>query len=320
MKGKTAILVDTGKFEIQERDVTCAEDEVLVKVEVCGLCNWEKGFFTGALPRGAEMTLGHEWAGTVVQAGANVAQISVGDKVTVLPDQLEGFAQYAAVKGNNCFKVADSVNIKDAFIEPLKCVVTVIRAVQPQAGDFGVVLGCGPMGLWVIQALRGGLLSGLIAIDIEEEKLALADKYGATHRINSKKEDINETVKEITGGHMCDFVVEGTGLPAMIEAGSRLLKQGRGRLGLMSYYEEPVEKLDFRPIADRGVEIYNPQPVYSENGLEDARRAVQLLNRGTFRQEDIITHRFPLERIQEAFETMAKKPKGYIKGVILPNG
>lgn len=318
MKGKIAYLTEKGKFEVHETEFTINKDEVLVKVAVCGLCNWEKGFFTGVIP-GAPCTLGHEWAGIVAEVGEEVTTFQVGDKVAVFPDRLCGFAQYAPVKANCCFKIARDINIYEAFVEPLKCIVTVLRSAAPEAGDWGVVVGCGPMGLWSIQALAGNMLAGLIAIDVDTAKLDLAKKYGATHVINSRTENMQEMVAKITGGHMADFVIEGTGIPGLVEPSARLLRVYRGRLALMSYYEENATNFDFRPMADAGAILTNPQPAYSEDNLEDTRRAVALVNNQTFQQEHIITHKFTLDNIQTAFETLVNKPAGYIKGVVICN-
>lgn len=318
MTGKVAVLLEPGKFEIQQREIEIEEDEVLVKVASCGLCNWEKGFFTGVL-EGAPCTLGHEWAGIVEECGAKVTRLKAGDHVAVFPDRLSGFAQYAAVKEDGCFLLDPSVNIYEGFAEPIKCVTTVLRSAAPEAGDYGVVLGCGPMGLWCIQALAGKMLAGLIAIDIDDGKLQAAAGYGATHRINSAKENAEEKIREITGGHMADFVIEGTGIPSMVSFGSTLLRTGRGRMVLMSYYESNVENYDFRPLADKGAIVLNPQPSFSEDGREDTRRAVALINNGTFNQKEIITHRFSLDEIQSAFEALVHKPEGYIKGIVICN-
>ena len=318
MKSKVAMLTEPGRFVMEEREVNCGADEVLVKVAVCGLCNWEKGFFTGVLP-GAPCTLGHEWAGVVAEVGANVTNLKAGDKIAVFPDALRGFAEYAPVKAENCFKLADNIDVYQGFAEPLKCVATVLRSAHPEAGDFGVVVGCGPMGLWCIQALAGKMPGGLIAVDVDDAKLEAARQNGATHVINSRKQDAEALVREITNGHMADFVIEGTGLPALVTPCIKMLRTGRGRLVLMSYYASDIKDFDFRLMADRGVVVTNPQPAYSADQLDDTRRAVALINNGTFCQEGIITHRFALDDIQTAFETLVNKPSGYIKGVVICN-
>lgn len=319
MKSKVAVLVEPGKFAIEQREISCAADEVIVKVASVGLCNWEKGFFTGVLP-GAPCTLGHEWCGVIVECGSDVTTLAKGDKVAILPtDGLRGFAEYANIRANSCFKLADNVNVYEGFAEPLKCVITTVRSAQPEIGDYGIVIGCGPMGLWCIQALAGKMLGGLIAIDVDDIKLDQAKKYGATHVINSRTSDAERIVAEITNGHMADFIIEGTGVPHLVPSCAKLLRICRGRVALMSYYEENIKEFDFRPFADKGAIITNPQPAFCADQLEDTRRAVALINNGSFDQSDIITHKFTLDQIQLAFETLVNKPKGYIKGVVICN-
>lgn len=318
MKTKTAILVEPGKFEIQEQEILLQPDEVLVKVEVCGLCNWELNHFKGLIGE-CPMTLGHEWAGIIEETGAQVTRLRKGDRVTVLPDKLEGFAQYAAVQEALCFRLRDDIDVKKGFLEPLKCIVTVLQAAAPQAGDYGVVVGCGPMGLWCLQALSGNLLAGLIAVDVDDGKLELAKRMGASAVVNSRREDASKRIRELTEGHMADFVIEGTGLSQVMEACADYCKDGPSRLCVMSYYEEPMEQFHFRRFLDKGTSIFTPHPVSEREPLDAARRATAMINNHTFRQEEIVTHTYRLEQIEEAFKTLANKPKDFVKGVVYPN-
>lgn len=315
MKTKAAILVEPRRFEIREKGLEMQADEVLIKIQVCGLCNWELNHFKGILGE-YPMSLGHEWAGIIVDKGSEVNSFQIGDRVAVLPDSLEGFAEFGVTKAKNCFLVGEGVDLKNVLLEPLKCVVTVLRAAAPEPGDYGVVVGCGPMGLWCIQALEEKTMAGVIAVDVDEKKLDLAKKFGASYVINGKKCDVKEKIKSITQGHMADFVIEGTGRTEMLEQAAGYLKTGRGRLVLMSYYDRKAEGFDFRLFSDLSLQLLNPHPSYSLNPLDDARRAMALVNKGTFYQKDIITHKFGLEEIQKAFEIMENKPDNYVKGVI----
>lgn len=315
MKTKAAILVEPRRFEIREKELEMQADEVLIKIQVCGLCNWELNHFKGILGE-YPMSLGHEWAGIIVDRGSEVNSFQIGDRVAVLPDSLEGFAEFGVTKAKNCFLVGEGVDLKNVLLEPLKCVVTVLRAAAPEPGDYGVVVGCGPMGLWCIQALEDKTMAGVIAVDVDEKKLDLAKKFGASYVINGKKCDVKEEIKSITQGHMADFVIEGTGRTEMLEQAAGYLKTGRGRLVLMSYYDRKAEGFDFRLFSDLSLQLLNPHPSYSLNPLDDARRAMALVNKGTFSQKDIITHKFGLEEIQKAFEIMENKPDNYVKGVI----
>lgn len=318
MKTKRAYLVKEREFEIREDDIFPAEDQILVKVKLCGLCNWELHFYKGIGGKyytNYPMVIGHEWTGVVVEKGNKVKNFEIGDKVSFLPGDFHGFAEYTVANEADCYKLNPDVDFDNAMAEPLKCILTVLANTKPAAGDFGLVLGCGPMGLWCVQALKGNLLQGLIAVDIDDKKLALAKKFGATHTINSKKENVVERIREITNSDMCDFVIEGTGIPKLMENALHFLKIA-GRLVIMSSHEGSCENFDFRPAISKSLRIIVAHPGSTPSQEEDMKRAIALINKGTFNNKEIITHRFKLEEINEAFQTLENKPSDYIKGVI----
>lgn len=323
MKFKRAFLSEPGKFVISEVEETPKADEVLVKIASCGLCNWELNFWKGHLNFfGYPHQLGHEWAGTVVETGPDVKKLKVGDLITGFgkgTSALSGFSEYTVTSEDMCCKLAPHINPKYALGEPLKCILTVLRGAVPEAGDHAVIQGCGPMGFWCIQALSGNFLSSIIAVDIDDAKLELAKKFGATHVINSKKENAKQRIEEITEGHMADFVIEGTGIPALLNSAQVFLRSsGRGRLVLMSSHEEICKEFDFREAISRSAQIIVAHPAYSTGMMDDLRRAVSYINNGTFKIEKIVSHEFKLDDIQKAFETLEHKPAGYLKGIVVP--
>ena len=324
MKFKKALLVEPGRFEIREVEENPGRGQLLVKVASCGLCNWELNFWQGKLGAGTgkPLALGHEWAGTVVETGEGVTDFQVGDIVACgVPEMSDfgGFAEYAVAGAGSVLKLAPNINPKYALGEPLKCILTVLRGAKPEAGDYGVVLGAGPMGMWCIQALRGEMLSELIVIDIDDEKLKTARKYGATVTINSRSQNVEEELKKITHGHMADFVIEGTGVPALLDTAQDYLKFGKGRLILMSSHESVCEQFDFRKAVARSLEIIVTHPGHSDDPKDDFRRAMNLLTKGTFKNEEMVTHEFKLSEIMTAFHTLEHKPKDYLKGIVVPD-
>jgi threonine dehydrogenase-like Zn-dependent dehydrogenase len=318
MKTRRAFLTAPREIEIRELDVQPGAGQILVKIAVCGICNWEQNHWKGHLGT-CPQSLGHEWGGRVAAVGADVSDVAVGDGVTGMPEELAAFSDYIVASKGNYFKLASHIRPETALGEPLKCVVTVLRAVAPEAGDFGVVLGCGPMGLWCIQGLSGNLLSGLIAVDVDENKLQLARLNGATHSINPKEQDAIQVIREISDGRLADFVIEGTGVPSALNQAVAYLKEGqRPRLAMMSAHEAASGDFDFRPVQDKAITIIGAHPYYSHSEHDDMRRAVAFLNKGTFKMDGLISHHFPLRDVQAAFETCESKPKDYIKGVVVP--
>lgn len=320
MISKRAYLKKPGHFEIEERELIVGPNQVLVKNKLCGLCNWELNFWHGTGPedgyyRTYDKVLGHEWAGVVEEVGEAVTKFKKGDKVTFLPGaEFGGFSEYAIPYESECFKLGDNVDLYNAMGEPLKCIITVLKNARPMVGDCGLVLGCGPMGLWCIQALKSNTLGNLIAVDVDDAKLELAKKYGATITINPMKENAVEKILDVNG-NLCDFVIEGTGNPNLIPSSFDYLKT-RGRLILMSSYEKILKELDLSPVIGKCINIIPAHPSSSVDQADDMNRAIALINNGSFNNEDIITHRFKLEEINKAFETLDNKPKDYIKGII----
>lgn len=317
MISRRAYLVSPRKFEIKEVEVNCGPDDVLVQASVCGLCNWELNHWKGLLGPYPQ-TVGHECGGKVIEVGANVKDFKKGDLVTALLPNMDGFSDYVAFDKSKCVKLDAKVNPLHAIGEPLKCIITVVRAAAPECGDCGVVLGCGPMGLWAIQAIAGNMVPYLFAIDIDEEKLKLAKKFGATHTINPLKQNAEEYIAEITGGHMADFVIDGTGSPKTVNTAMQCLRKGKGRLVLMSSYEHEDAGFNYKMAMEKSIEVRVAHGLYSNNEMEDMRRAVECLNSGAFKMDEIITHTFELSDIEKAFETLEHKPSGYLKGIVVP--
>ena len=311
MKTKAAYLVKAGQFEILEEEVNPGKGEVLIKMAVCALCNYELNHWEGLMGT-PPMKLGHEGAGTIVEVGEGVEAFKVGDKVT--GGIWQSFSEYAVANQNELYRLKDNIDPTYGFCEPLKCVTTVLRSTSPEAGDCGVVVGCGPMGLWCIQGLKGNLISGLIAIDVKDSNLELAKKYGATHVINPIKEDAEARIAEITGGHMADFVIEGTGNPVVLDRSMNYLRASTGRLVVMSSFKHPAQSFDLRLAVKKAVRIIVAHG--SDTAHDDWRRATDMINNGTYIIKEVVSHEFKLEDINTAFQMLENKPEGFIKGII----
>lgn len=318
MRTRQAILVEPHRFEIRETTLHLGPGEMLVRVAGCGLCNWELNHLCGTLGA-CPQPLGHEIVGYVEQLGQGVCRFKVGEIVTGLPPRLGGFADYCILTESDSVRVNPAMDPEVCLGEPLSCVVTTLLATEPQVGDVGLILGCGPMGLWCTQVLAGRSMAALVAVDVQTSRLELAARFGATHVINPTEEDAPATLAKLTDGKLADFVIEGTGSPAvMASAAAYLRPTGRGKLIMMSSHETAGGAFDWRPLQNKGAIIKATFPVAALSVTDSLRRAIALYNRGSLQVRPVITHQFKLDQIQQAFETLHHKPKDYIKGIVMP--
>jgi len=286
-------------------------DEVLIETKACGICMGEIYVYRGELPGGRVM--GHEGVGVVVEVGEDVENVKVGDKVTTLGGP--AFAEHYKTKSRNVAKIPSDVDDYALWIsEPLACVVNGIRGASIEIGDNVCLIGCGYMGLLLLQAMPKNYINNLIALDIRDERLKLAEKFGAEHLLNPHNSDPVKRVKEIIGGR-ADVVIEASGAHGTLYLATDLVKPG-GKLVIFGRHvvdeRVPTEKWH-----SMGLRILNTAPLFSSNFNKDFHDAVNLLRKGVFNQERLITHRFPFEDSETAFKEASKKPLGYIKGVII---
>lgn len=316
MKRKVAVLVEKWRIELVEEEIpNLGKDDVLIKVRACGICTGDLYGFSGhpvwfKLPS----PLGHEPSGEIVEVGVNVTRFSKGDHVTALGGP--GFSDFVLVNESYVEKIPKSIPFEYSIGEPLACAVNAVRLVHPKLGDNVAVIGTGFMGLLLVQALNCLGLSNLVGVDVSNERLRLAEHYGANMVLNPKEMDVAKETLAITKGKGFDIVIEATGNPAGVGLATRLVKQ-KGKLAIFSYHPNPVE-VDLREWDSRGLEVIMTSPARAEDMRENLKIAAQTMARGKFNLEKLVTHKWILDEIQKAFEYASKKPGDYIKGVIVP--
>lgn len=314
MKNRVAYLVEKGRFELREEEVRpLGEREILVKVGACGICTGDIYAFLGypvwyRLPA----ALGHEPAGVVVEVGPGVTRFKPGDRVAALGGP--GYADYVIVEESYAEPVPSNVPIEHALGEPLACAVNGVRLAEPKFGDTVAVVGTGFMGLLLVQALSKMALDRLAAVDVREERLEMAAEFGADTLLNPERESPEKLTAEVSGGF--DVVIEATGSPKGVEVATKLVRR-KGRLCIFSFHPLPVP-VDLAAWDSKGLEVVMTNPNRADDMRLNLRLAMRMLGKGVFRMEKLVTHKWPLSGIQEAFEYASKKQKDYIKGVIAP--
>jgi S-(hydroxymethyl)glutathione dehydrogenase/alcohol dehydrogenase len=341
MKIKAAILVKShAPLELAEIETPgrLAYGQVLVKVHYSGICGAQINEIEAAkgpdkfLPH----LLGHEGSATVLEVGEGVKTVKKGDKVvmhwrpssgiqsqtpayrwggkTVNAGWVTTFNDHAIVSENRVTPIPADF---DAKLAPLfGCAITTAIGVvnnnaHVKVGQSVVVFGVGGVGLCIAQAAQLVSANPIVAIDVVEAKLDMAKKFGATHCINSKKTtDIEKAVGDIVGPQGADVIIETTGLARVIETAYNLT-QAKGKTILVgvprkgdniSIYSLP---LHFKKILT-GSEGGDSEP------HNDIPRYLRLVQAGRFRLDGLITHEFPLARINEAISLVKAGEAGRV--------
>jgi L-iditol 2-dehydrogenase len=329
---KVAFIVAPRKFEV--RDVPMpgiTDDEMLVKIEACGVCSSDMPAYLDTLsdemkkqmsfPRRA----GHEPAGTVVDVGKNVRGFLPGDRITGFFAS-NCYAEYvtcdpsdklARGHGSIIEKIPDGIPFEYALGEPLMSLVSIARTANPELGDYVFQVGSGFMGLGVIAGVASPKIREYIVADLDDSRLALAKELGATKTLNPNWINVASEVMKMTEGRGVDVAIEVVGHPPGLKLVGEVIKNNRARIIAVGWHQSPDIYELFHWI--KSPIIYSPQGIgMSTDYQSELKRAMWALEAGVFPMNRLVTHRYPLENIGQAFEDNLKRTSGYIKGVIMP--
>lgn len=310
---RLAVLTGPGGFEIVEEPVPeIWPGDVLVRVSACGVCASELDMYRGVSQVSYPLRPGHEISGVVERVGEGVAGLAPGDPVAVF-GTARGYGEYVAVPAEHCIH-AGEVPLDLALGEPLACAVNAVELAGIKLGDDVVIVGAGFMGQ-VIQRLvqlRGP--RQVIVADTRDEALERAASSGATATVNVAEESLAEAVGNLTGA-AADVTIEITGTQAALEAIGDCTRMS-GTLVIAGFHQGPPRQV---PLADwnwKAFRIANAHFRDVATILGGMRAGMRLLTSGRISLEDLVTHRFPLVSIDEAFRTAIEKPEGFVKATV----
>lgn len=314
---KAAILEAPGRFVVTERPLPeIGSDEILVKSEVCGVCTSEVDMFEGKnksldYPR----FIGHEVSGVVEEVGSRVTDLQPGDRVAVYSEG-GGYAEYTVVPARWAVKLQEGTRFDYALGEPIACSVNGVRKAKPELNDSVALVGCGFMGLIMLQVFRASGAGSLIAIDRRRSALDLAEKLGATHTILADDpDDVIAEVKGLTDGQGVDIGVEGAGIQQTLDLTSKLVRM-EGKLEVFGFHQGGMREVDWAYWNWMAFQIINGHTRTQSIYVDGMRIGIRLLESGKLNMEPLVTHRYGLKDINEAFESASAKQEGFVKGVI----
>ena len=336
-----------GEIKVEEIDVPEIDsEELLVKVEVVLTCGTDlKMYRRGHRLARPPITMGHEFAGVVADAGNRVANFRKGMKIVAansapcnacffckrgkpnlcmhVEEDMIGFsahgayAEYVRIPAKivklNAHQIPDHVPFKEAaLLEPLACVVHGNDLADIRLGDSVVIMGAGPIGLLHLQLAKHRGAGKVIVVDVSDARLETAHKLDAENTINPNREDQIRKVLDLTGGLGADVVIEAVGLPETWENAIRMTRKAGTALlfgGCPSGTNVIVDtgKVHYDELTIKGAFHHTPSCV---------EKALGLISSSSVRMNEIITHEMPLEDVEKALQLMGEGKA--VKVAIIP--
>lgn len=321
----------------QERPAVVNADDVLVKIKRVGICGSDMHIYHGTNPLATyPRIVGHEVAGEVAEVGSAVTGLQPGDHVVVEPINYCGEC-YACRKGrpNVCeklsvFGVHEDGGMREYAVLPEKQLHSVnkdlswdeIVLAEPytigaqavwrgnvEAGDTVLIQGCGPIGICILKLAK---IAGahVFMTDLSEERMAFAKESGADEVINAGKESVKDRVLELTDGTGPNVVIDAVGMPATVELSIDLVSPA-GYVVVLGFDERP-SAIPQLPITKKEITIVGSRLQTNQFG-----KVVDLLNSGELRSDGLITHKFALDDVQEAFNYVENNPDKVRKALIV---
>jgi threonine dehydrogenase-like Zn-dependent dehydrogenase len=287
--------------------------EVRLRLEGSGVCGSDLAVWTGRpwfeYPRPAGAP-GHEGWGVVDAVGEGVEGLSEGDRVAGL--SYNAYADYDLARAEDLVALPDGVEHFPG--EALGCAVNVVRRSGIQPGITVGVVGAGFLGC-VIGQLAAGAGARVIAVSRRRSALETAREMGAAETV-ALEEPVVERVEELTGGGLCDVVVEAAGVQATLDLCGPLTKT-RGRLVVAGFHQDGPRTVDMQLWNWRGLDVVNAHERDPRVYVEGIREAAAAVSDGRLDPSPLYTHRFGLDEVDRALDTAVERPEGFMKALVI---
>lgn len=343
---KALLLTEYKHLEVTDMPVPeVGPRDVLVSVQACGICGSDIHGYDGSSGRRIPpLVMGHEAAGVVSEVGADVTRCQPGDRVTFdsmvscgtchfcrrgeinLCDNRRvlgvscgdyrrhgAFAEYVVVPEHIVYPLPEELSFDHAaLVEAVSVAVHAANRTPVALGDTAVVVGSGMIGLLVVQALRAAGCGQVIAIDLADNKLELAQELGADCGLNPDTCDVVEEVRRRTGGRGADIAAEVVGATATVKTAVESVRKG-GHVTLVGNLAPQVE-FPLQSVVTREITVYGSCASSGEYP-----QCIELLQRGVIRVDPLITARTNLDEAPRWFERLYGGEAGAMKVIVQPN-
>lgn len=341
---KVAYLVAKRKivFEEIKKPEIKNEDDVLVRIRCVGICGSDVHYYNegkiGDQIVKDKIILGHEASGEVIDIGKGVKNFKKGDKVAIEPGvscglceqcikgkpnlcpyvkflgtpPIDGaFREYIVMPEKNLIKLPYGIDFEEGVLsEPLAIGVYSVKLSKMEIGDSIVILGAGPIGLSILFSVKEAGAFRIFVSDLIEERLKFAEKIGADVVVNAKNKDIVKIVKNFTKGRGVDISFEAAGKRETFSQVIHTTKIG-GKCILVGIPSEDTVEFDVHIMRRKELQLIN---IRRSSFCTEI--ALNMLKKSKIPFKEIITHRYPFEKLSDALNLVSEYKNGVIKCIV----
>jgi len=333
------------RLEIQDSPIPeHGENEVLIRVKACGICGSDVHGFDGSSGRRIPpLIMGHEAAGIIESCGSGVTGFAIGDRVTFDSTVYCGecdyckkgqvnlcdhrmvlgvscgeyrrhgaFAEFVTAPAHILYQLPTGFPFEHAaMIEAVSVAVHAVGRITIAPSDTCLVVGAGMIGLLVVQALRAAGCQKVIAVDIDEDRLELARRLGATDTINSKDKDVEEEILAQTQGRGVASSFEVVGSTPTVQTAINTVRKG-GSVVLVGNLAPEVD-LPLQAVVTRELSLLGTCASAGEYP-----QCIELMSNGSIQVDPLISATVSLEEGPSWFERLYQREPGLMKVILQP--
>ncbi|MDZ7606452.1 MAG: galactitol-1-phosphate 5-dehydrogenase [Cyclobacteriaceae bacterium] len=319
-------------------------NEMLVRVKACGICGSDIHGYDGSTGRrNPPLIMGHEASGIVHEVGSDVKGFAPGDRITfdstefplndwftlrgqynlsenrkvlgVSPKEYRrhgAFAEFVVVPEHIAHKLPEKVSFEQAaMVEPVAVAAHAINLTPIKIRDTVMVVGTGMIGLFLIQVLRLSNAGVIIAVDIDEEKLKMARKFGADYTFNSANENLTDYVKALTHGRGVDVSFEAVGISPSVKTAIDNVRKG-GTVTLVGNLSANIE-LPLQSVVTREIRLQGSCGIAGEYP-----QVLEMMEKGLIQVDELLSAKAPLSEGADWFRRLYEKERGLYKVILNP--
>lgn len=301
-------------------------DEVKIKVHYAGICGTDVHTYEGHYKVNFPVTLGHEFAGEIIEVGENVENLKVGDRVTsettfyicgeceycqtkdynlcnhrkgLGTQQNGGFTQYLVARAESVHILPNNVSYRSAAMtEPLACAYHAVSKIEVSQGDIAVIMGPGPIGLLVAQVVKSkGATVVITGLDNDKERLEKAQELNLDHVVNIQHNDLKQYVNDITDGYGANIVLECSGAVPAAKQGLDILRK-KGSYVQIGIFKDPEIPFDLDKIIQKEIRVVGSR----SQKPADWEPSLQLLSSGAVNAETLVTTELDITQWDEGYQ------------------